>query len=253
MAQSTDLQDHTAIVTGASAGIGQAAAHKLANQGADVVIAARREERLESVATEIEQTYDVDVLPVRTDVTNETEVDAMVDSCVAEFGGVDIVVNNAGTGTERDVDFEDLDTQQYRTVMDVNTDGMFFTARATLPHLRATSGTLIFVGSFAGCYPKPGSPVYAATKWWTRGLALSLAGHVGDAGVAVTVINPSGVRTEFAKDHRPEEELIRERYQPGEITEPEDVADAIVFAATEKPPNAVTELNLFRRDKLVEY
>lgn len=253
MAQSTDLHDHTAIVTGASAGIGQAAAHELADWGADIVIAARRKERLESVATEIEKTYDVDALPVRTDVANEAEVDSMVNSCVAEFGGVDIVVNNAGTGTERDIDFEDLDTQQYRTVMDVNTDGMFFTAQATLPYLRETSGTLIFVGSFAGCYPKPDSPVYAATKWWTRGLALSLAGHVGDTEVAVTVINPSGVRTEFAKDHRPEEELIKERYQPGEITDPEDVAEAIAFAAAEEPPNAVTELHLFRRDKLTGY
>jgi NADP-dependent 3-hydroxy acid dehydrogenase YdfG len=126
---------------------------------------------------------------------------------------------------------------------------MFFTARAALPHLRASSGILVFVGSFAGQYPRPGSPVYAATKWWTRGFALSLAGQVGDEDVGVTVVNPSEVRTSFGEEFGDEDAAFERRFDPGEVTEPDDVAEAIAFAATRDPPNAVTELDLFRRDK----
>ena len=162
---------------------------------------------------------------------------------------MDVVVANAGTGTEPGVAVEDLATEQYRTVMGVNVDGMFYTARAALPHLRASSGSPVFVGCFAGCYPRPGSPVYAATKWWTRGFALSLAGQVGGDDVAVTLVNPSEVRTEFGKEYRSEAELFRERFDAGEVLEPGAVAEAIAYAAGREPPDAVTELDLYRRDK----
>lgn len=243
------LQGKTALITGASAGIGRKTAHVLAEYGSNVVLAARRKEQLQTLAATIEEDYDVKTLVAATDVTDETEVKELVEASVDTFGALNVVVNNAGTGTERSVDVEELETEQYRTVMDVNTDGMFFIARSTLPYLRESSGILIFVGSFAGRYPRSRSPVYAATKWWTRGFALSLAGQVGDENVGVTIINPSEVRTEFGKEFRAEEELGKERYDPGEVTEPEEIAEAIAFAARREPPNAVTELDIYRRDK----
>jgi NADP-dependent 3-hydroxy acid dehydrogenase YdfG len=246
------LDGKAALVTGASAGIGRETAKALAADGADVALAARREERLATIAEEIESESGVETVVVPADVTDEAAVEAMVETAVDAFGGLDVVVNNAGTGTPSGVMVEDLDTEAYRTVMDVNTDGMFFTARAVLPYLRESEGVLVFTGSFAGQYPRPGSPVYAATKWWTRGLALSLAGQVGDE-VAVTVVNPTEVRSEFAKEFREESELFKERFEPGEVTDPEDVADAIAFAARQEPPNAVTELDLFRRDKFAGF
>jgi NADP-dependent 3-hydroxy acid dehydrogenase YdfG len=209
--------------------------------------------RLEALASEIEEKYDVSTLPISTDVSNEEDVEEMVKESVDTFGTLEIVVNNAGTATERDVGIQDLETDQYRAVMNINTDGMFFTAREALPHLIDSSGILIFVGSYAGQYPKPGSPVYAATKWWTRGFALSLAGQVGTEGVGVTVINPSEVRTEFGSEFRDEQEVPEAQYDPGEITEPEDVAQAIVFAAQQKQPNTISELNLYRRDKFSHF
>ncbi len=248
-ADEASLDGRTALVTGASAGIGRETAKVLAREGADVALAARREERLQSVAKEVEAARGVDALAVPADVTDEAAVGAAVDEVVEAFGGLDVVVNNAGTGTGRGVGVEDLPTEQYRTVMAVNVDGMFFVSRAALPHLRASAGSLVFVGSFAGRFPRPGSPVYAASKWWTRGFALSLAGQVGDEDVAVTVVNPSEVRTEFGKEFRDEAELSRERYEPREVTEPADVAEAIAFAARQPPPNAVAELDLYRRDK----
>jgi NADP-dependent 3-hydroxy acid dehydrogenase YdfG len=249
MPSESSLHGKTALVTGASAGIGRETVHALAEAGANVVLAARREERLETIASTAEADYGVETLAVPTDVTDETEVQELIDRTVDAFGTLDVVVNNAGTGTARGVDVEDLDTEQYRTVMSVNTDGMFFTARAALPHLRESSGTIVFVGSFAGHFPRPGSPVYAATKWWTRGFALSLAGQVGEADVGVTIVNPSEVRTEFGKEFRPEDELSKERYDLGEVTEPKEIAEAIAFAARQEPPDAVAELDLYRRDK----
>lgn len=249
MGDENALHGKTALVTGASAGIGRETAHALAKYGSNIVLAARREERLNTLASTIEEDYDVETLTVPTDVTVQTEVEELIEASIDAFETLDIVVNNAGTGTERGVDVEELETEQYRTVMNVNTDGMFFTTQAALPHLRESSGTLVFVGSFAGHYPRPGSPVYAATKWWTRGFALSLAGQVGTEDIGVTIVNPSEVRTEFGKEFRAEEELAKERYDPNEVTEPKEVAEAIAFAARQEPPNAVTELDLYRRDK----
>lgn len=91
--------------------------------------------------------------------------------------------------------------------------------------------------------------MYAASKWWTRGFALSLAGQVGREGVGVSVINPTAVRTEFAKEYRAPEEIAKQKFDPGEVTEPDEVAEAIAFASIQEPPNAVTELDLYRRDK----
>lgn len=243
------LDGKTAVVTGASAGIGRESARALARNGANVVLAARRAEQLRTIASAIEAEFDSETLVVPTDVTAESEVNELIENSVETFGTVDVVVNNAGTGTERGVTVEELNTEQYRTVNSVNIDGMFFTTRAALPYLRESAGILIFIGSFAGHYPRPNSPVYAATKWWTRGFALSVAGQVGDEEVGITVINPSEVRTEFGKDFRSEEELLKERYEPAEVTEPETIAEAVAFAAQQEPPDAVTELDLYRRDK----
>jgi NADP-dependent 3-hydroxy acid dehydrogenase YdfG len=127
-------------------------------------------------------------------------------------------------------------------MMAVNADGMFFATRAALPHLRETGGTLVFVGSFAGKFPRPFNPVYAATKFWTRGFAQSVSAQVG-GDVGVTVINPSEVRTKFGDGWS-----MEELYDEGEVTEPEEVAEAVVFAA-ECSPSMVSELDLYRRDK----
>jgi NADP-dependent 3-hydroxy acid dehydrogenase YdfG len=243
------LDGKTALVTGASAGIGRETVYVLARHGANVVLAARRASRLREIAATAEDDYGAETLVVPTDVTDEADVDEMVVTTVDEFGTLDIVVNNAGTGTEPGVTVDDLETNQYRTVMAVNTDGMFFTTRAALPHLRDSSGLLIFVGNFAGRFPRSRMPIYAATKWWTRGFALSLAGQVGDDDVGITVVNPSEVRTEFGKEFRSEAELSKERYDPGEVTEPTEVAKAIAFAARQESPDVVSELDLYRRDK----
>ncbi|GGM60766.1 NADP-dependent 3-hydroxy acid dehydrogenase YdfG [Halarchaeum rubridurum] len=243
------LTDATALVTGASSGIGAATARELASRGANVVLSARREERLETLAAEITDDHGAEAVAHPTDVTDAVAVEALVDATVERFGGLDVVVSNAGLG-RTETAIEDLDLDAYRQMMDVNCDGMFHVARAAMPHLTECSGNLLFLGSMAGQYPRPGAPVYAATKWWTRGFALSLQGSVGDAGVGVTVINPTEVRTEFGSE---DGEQFADAIDPGEAAEPADVARAIAFAAAREDPNVVQELDLFRRDKFIDW
>ncbi|QDX41493.1 SDR family oxidoreductase [Salarchaeum sp. JOR-1] len=248
MGQKPPLDGRTAIVTGASAGIGRATAHALAADGANVALAARRTNRLETIADALETEYGADTLVAPTDVTDEADVDALVADTVEHFGGLDVLVNNAGLA-RGDGDVPDMDTDAYETMMAVNCDGMFYATRAALPHLVDTQGNLVFVGSFAGQYPRPGNPVYAATKWWTRGFAHSVEAQYGDQGVGVTVVNPTEVRTEFGSELG---ESFEERFDEGEVTAPAEIADAIAFAARQERSTA-SEIDLYRRDKFSDW
>jgi len=239
---SETLEDETVIVTGASSGIGAATAEALAAEGANLALGARSGDRIAALADRL----DTDVIAVETDVREEDAATALIEETVERFGGIDVLVNNAGVGRGSAV--EDLSTEKYRQMMETNADGMFFTSRAALPHLRESGGTAVFLGSFAGQYPRSFNPVYAATKWWTRGFAKSLSAQAGE-DVAVSVVNPSEVRTEFGAE---DGESFSERFEPGSVTEPEEIAEAIVFAAT-RSPSMVSELDLFRQDKLADF
>jgi len=242
------LEGLTALITGASSGIGQATAYALAREGADVVVAARREQRLEEIVDDIDEQFRADGAVAVTDVTEEKQVKAMVQKCVDWAGSLDIVVNNAGILHTADV--EETSVAEFDTLIGVNIRGIFLTARESLPHLREVNGNLTFVGSVAGRYPRPYSPLYAATKWWTRGFALSLAGAVGKEGVAISIVGPDAVRTEIGQQ---EGQSFRERFDENEALEPEDVAEAIVFSARQEAPVSIPELDLYLRDKFSHF
>lgn len=246
MTDSFQLAGKVALITGASAGIGRATARAFAREGANVTLAARREKLLEAEAEHIGETYGVETLVATTDVSNENEVETMVTQTIDQFDRLDVVVNNAGIAREQ-VSVEEMSTEHYRNMMDVNVDGVFFTARETLPYLREQSGTLVFVGSAAGQYPVASQPIYAASKWWVRGLALSLAGTMDKDEVGISLVNPSEVRTEITS---PKGKSREEQHDEGEIIEPEEVAEGILFAAIQEQPTAVAELDMYRRDLL---
>jgi len=243
------LDGDAVLITGASAGIGRETARLAAAAGADVSLAARREERLRDLAEEIEREHDSTALAVPTDVRDSAAVEDLVSTTVDEFGGLDVVVANAALGVGGAV--EELPDEEYHLMMDVNTDGVFFTTREALPHLHESTGHLVVVGSFAGQYPRPGNPVYAASKAWARSFAHSLEAQVGGDDVAVSVVNPTEVRTEFGR--QAERGPAKERLDPGEATEPEEIAEAILFAATRDSPDTASEIDLYRRDKFEHF
>lgn len=242
------LDGQAALVTGASSGIGAATAQRLAAGGADVVLAARSDDDLTDLAMDIESSTDATANAVPTDVTEPEQVSAAVDATVEAFGGLDIVIANAGLGIDESV--REMSDESYRAMMSVNVDGAFFTARAALPHLGDADGSLVFVSSFSGQYPRPANPIYAATKWWVRGFALSLQAAVGDEGIGITQINPTEVRTAFGSQTG---QSMAEEYAPGEVTEPSEVAEAIAFAVEQEPPTYINSIDIYRRDKFTHF
>jgi NADP-dependent 3-hydroxy acid dehydrogenase YdfG len=241
MTSERPLDGSVAFVTGASAGIGEATAHALAADGADVALVARRETVLAELAADIEEAYGVDAIGLPTDVRDHEAVAAAVTDTVDTFEELDVVVNNAGVTDEGfDERMEEQSIEDFHRLMEVNVFGMYYVTHAALPYLRESKGNLVFIGSSAGKLPRPGAPVYAGSKWWTRGFALSVEAHVGQDGIGVTLINPTAVRTQ----------MWREELQPGEAAEPEEVAAVVAFAAEQESHSTLSEVDLFRRDML---
>lgn len=238
MPADSNLSGRCALVTGASSGLGAATARELAAEGVNVALAARRQSLLREVADGIEDDHGVDTVVVPTDVREEEAVIEMVESTTAEFGQLDIVVNNAGLSCGGPLG--EITTEEFMTMIETNICGAFFTAREAVPHLRESAGNLIFIGSFSGERVYPRSPVYGATRWWTRAFAHNVEADVGEDGVAVTVINPSAMRTPAQGD----------KYDEGTVLEPETVAETVVFAARQNELTTVSELSVYRRDKL---
>lgn len=196
-----DLSDRVVIVTGASSGIGRETALHFARERARVVVAARRQERLQLLEKEI-QALDTEVLSVPTDVAQPAQVEAMVQQAVERFGRVDILVNNAGSGLFALV--EETTPEDMEAILRVNFLGAFYGMRAVLPLMRKQRcGHIMNISSIIG---KRGAPVfgaYCASKFAMVGLSESLRVELRGSGIDVSVICPVGTATEFfdaAKD-----------------------------------------------------
>lgn len=242
-----DLEGQSAIITGASSGIGEATSLVLAEAGADVTLAGRRTGALSSVAKQIEETTAASALVKRTDVRQESQVDSMVQATLDEFGSIDILVNNAGVSMGLEHPVDSLPTSEYRTMIETNVDGVFFATRACLSHLRASMGNLVFISSINSYYPYSHSPVYAATKGWVSAFAASIEASAGDDGVALTVINPGTVRTELSVDGGT---TCEEKFSEEEAISPQTVAEVVKVACTMDPPATISEVDITERDML---
>jgi len=240
MGSTRRLDGDVALITGASRGIGAETARTLARAGADVALLARSEDDLDAVADGIDSRHDVNTLVLPGDVRDSAAVEAAVEATVEKLGRLDVLVNNAGiTGAGYEERLEDPAIENFERVTEVNVFGTFYATRAALPHLRERNGTLVFVGSSAAKVPRPGAPVYAASKWWMRGFARSVEARVGQDGIAVSLVNPTAVRTRLWDD-----------LEKGEAAEPEEVAELVTLAASQPPHSTLSEVDLFRRDML---
>lgn len=189
------FRDQAVIVTGASAGIGKALALQLARQGARVAIAARRAERLEQVAEEC-HLLGAEVLVVPTDVSDEAQCKALVESTVAAFGRLDMLINNAGLAATALFDeFPDLNL--FRHTMEVNFYGAVYCTYYALPYLKQTQGRIVAISSLGGKAAIPYNTPYCASKYGMHGFYDSLRMELYQHSVSVTVICPWWVATEF--------------------------------------------------------
>jgi hypothetical protein len=237
------LQGRVAIVTGASAGIGAAIAETLARAGANVVLAARRQDRIEAIAKALEDSG-FEALAVRTDVTSVEDTRALAAATLARFGGIDILVNNAGVMPMSP--FAEGRVDDWKLMVDVNIHGVLNGIAAVLPTMtEQRSGHIVNIGSVAGRRPFPGGSVYSATKFAVRGLSWGLHLELGAKyGIRITDIQPGIVSTElFDSDaNRPFREWLEHAWEGKRTLQPEDVAESVLFALSAPAHVSVSEV-----------
>lgn len=221
------LKGKTALVTGASAGIGRATALALAAAGANVVVTARREDRLSAVCLEIEAAGGRAIFYAG-DAAEESTALASIKLALERFGSLDILINNAGVGSYKNL--IDTPVEEFDAMMAANVrSGFVFSRHAAPLMIEQKSGTILFISSVAGLTGVGGESVYSATKFAQVGFSQALDAELRKHKIKVGVICPGGVKSEFGLGRGRTEEFIRNSH----MMEPEEVAEAIVFACTQ--------------------
>ena len=232
------LQDKVAVITGASAGIGQACARTLMREGASLVLTARRRDRLEQLATEAKQLGLKAVLVVG-DACEEANARRTAEEAVRVFGRIDILINNAGVGNYKNL--VDTSAEEYAEMMDSNMRSTFLFSRHVVPvMIKQKAGIVLMISSMAGVYGFPGEAAYCATKFAQVGFAQGLDKELRPHGIKVGTINPGGVKTEFALGKGRTEKSVAE----SGMLEAQDVAEAVLFACTQPSGSRIIQIQM---------
>jgi NADP-dependent 3-hydroxy acid dehydrogenase YdfG len=247
MADNAPLAGTTALVTGASSGIGEETARHLAGLGADVALVARRRDRIEALAKEIDATGRRGLV-IEADVTVREQAEGAVQQTVDELGRLDILVNNAGVMLLGPI--EGAPVEEWEQMVHVNVLGLLYCAKAALPHLLEAAESsergvsdLVNISSVAGRVPRLGSGVYNATKHGVGAFSESLRQEVTQRHVRVGLVEPGAVSTELAGHNRPEVlETMEKRFSDMERMESQDIAEAISWMVTRPRHVAVNEI-----------
>jgi len=232
------LTGKVALITGASAGIGQACARVLAQEGARLVLTARRQERLDQLKQEAEK-LGTKAISVIGDARDESTAIKTVEAATRSFGQIDILINNTGVGNYKNL--LDTSAEEYDDMMDTNVRSTFLFTRHTVPvMLRQKEGTVLMISSMAGIYGFAGEAVYCATKFAQVGFAQALDKELRTQGIKVGVICPGGVKTEFALGRGRTEESVSQ----SNMLDPEDVARAVLLACTQSAHSRIIEIQM---------
>ena len=228
-----DLKDRVVFITGASAGIGAACARAFAAEGARLLLAARRVERLETLQAELEQAGAPAVYNLRLDVQDRAGVESAIAALPEEWGAVEVLVNNAGLSRGLDKVWEGK-PQDWEEMIDTNVKGMLWVTRAVVPGmLERGRGHVINLGSTAQEIAYPGGSVYCGTKAAVKLINDGLREDLLGTPVRVTSVDPGMVETEFSEVRfRGDKERAAKVYKGVTPLTPDDIADAIVWAAT---------------------
>ena len=226
----SSLEGRSAVVTGASSGIGAATALALAREGARVVGGARRSDRIQPPVT-----------PLELDVTDPASCELFVKAAREELTGVDILVNAAGLALGRDVFDESTEADEH-TVLETNVNGLIRMTRLFLPHIR-DGGHIVNIGSIAGRQAYEKAAVYVASKFAVRGFTYALREDLLGRPIHITTVDAGLVDTNFSRVRfRGDAETARKVYEGLDAPKAEDIADCILFAVTRPPHVNVDEL-----------
>jgi NADP-dependent 3-hydroxy acid dehydrogenase YdfG len=242
-----ELQGTVALVTGASSGIGEATARRLAALGAAVAIGARRKDRLDRLAREIEDAGGR-ALAIEADVTDRDQAKALVAQTVERLGRLDVVVNNAGVMLLGPI--VDAPVEEWDRMVALNLQGLLYVAHAALPHLLAAAdddprhvADLVNISSVAGRVARSGSGVYNLTKHGVGAFSESLRQEVTRRHVRVSLVEPGAVDTELTDHLRDEIRAgMADRLSDMERMQSDDIADAIAYVVTRPRRVAINEL-----------
>ena len=219
------MADPVFLITGASSGIGEATARRATEDGYRLVLAARREERLQALADELGGPERA--LAVRCDVTEWTDQQAMAETAISHFGQIDVAFANAGFGAGRS--FLASTPEHWRAMVLTNVYGAALTIRATMEALKASRGHLLLTGSVAGRRVLPGS-LYSCTKWAVTAMGEAARLELDGTGVRVTLIEPGMVDTPFFDE------------PVSDALESDDIARAVMYAVSQPPHVDVNEI-----------
>ena len=241
---SESLENKVVFITGASSGIGKASAKYFAQNKAKLVLTARRLNRLELLAKDLESEYGAQILIRELDVSNKNMVASVVESLPDDWE-VDILLNNAGLALDS-IPMQDGNPDNWDTMIDTNIRGLLYVTHAILPGMiKRSSGHIINIGSSAGhdCYPT--GNVYSATKHAVNAISKSLRLDLLGTKIRVTEINPGFVHTEFSTVRWNDKTRAEKFYQEMEALHAEDIADAIIYAATRPARVDISEMHVF--------
>lgn len=230
------LKGQVAIITGASSGIGRATAYALASEGCNLVLTARREERLREVKEKCEA-LGVKVVYYVGDIRLEETAINTINTAINEFGKIDILINNAGIG--KLISLTDSTIDDYYELMDTNVFSSFiFSKYATVEMLKRQKGNIIFVSSVTGHIGHEDETIYTMTKFAQRGLSQAIDKELRNQGIKTCVVCPSATKTEFEVGFgRTQESVAASNWET-----PEDVAQGILYACLAK--NTVWEIRM---------
>jgi NADP-dependent 3-hydroxy acid dehydrogenase YdfG len=233
----------TALITGATSGIGEATAYKFAKQGIKLILCGRRLERLLNIQKTLEKLTDVHVLNF--DVRDKNETLKAIMSLPEEFKTIDILINNAGNAHGLDP-IESGSLEDWDAMMDINVKGLLYVSKAVIPQMTARkSGHIINIGSSAGKEVYPKGNVYCASKHAVLAITEGMRIDLNQYGIKVGAINPGLVETEFSKVRFKGDAIADNVYKGFKALQAEDIAEIIYFAVSRPPHVNIADLLVF--------
>jgi 3-hydroxy acid dehydrogenase / malonic semialdehyde reductase len=233
------LKDKIILITGASSGIGEACAKQFAAQGAKLILAARRKERLEALAEKLTLNHQVSIHLLQLDVRDKAQVQQAIATLPSDWQAIDVLVNNAGLALSTDK-MQDAKVENWEVMIDTNIKGLLYITNAILAGMvQRNRGHIINIGSIAGHEYYPAGNVYSATKHAVKAITKSLKIDLLGTDIRVTEIAPGAVETEFSEIRWNDKERAKNFYKDFKPLIADDIADIIVYCA-----NAPAHVNI---------
>lgn len=246
---SMKLNNKIALITGASSGIGYATAEQMAEQGAKLILTARRLDRLEALAESLREKHGTEVLPLQLDLQDTAAIKQAIENLPAEWNAIDILVNNAGCALSSKP-FQNCSIEQWTTMIDTNVKGLLAMTHAVVQGMiTRNSGHLVNIGSTAGRETYPGGNVYCATKHAVKVINQSLRIDLSGYAIRVSEVAPGAVNTEFSTVRWQDKEKADGFYADFNPLVAADIADAVLYCVTRPAHVNVSEIVVYPTDQ----